>query len=66
MNTLSKVCAILACVILLSGFAFVFASLVVDGDLTRFRNDAVKSGHAEWISDPRDGHPVFHWKEVEK
>ena len=35
-------------------------------DLDKWRNEAVKHGAAEWISDPRDGHPIFHWKELEK
>lgn len=57
--------AVVAIMVLCGAMGFVVGSFN-DTDVTRFRNEAVQTGHAEWISDPRDGHPVFHWKELEK
>lgn len=65
---MSKLEIILWCICsLMVGFiAGLIIGLGAPADLDKWRNEAVKHGAAEWISDPRDGHPIFHWKELEK
>ena len=52
---------LIACFLLLA----VGACVGFDRSLEKFQREAIKKGHAVWITD-ESGHPTFKWKEARK